>query len=33
MDFKQGDITIPEFDFSVFDPGTGVLYTDYYSNL
>jgi len=33
MDFKQGDITIPEFDFSVLDPGTGVLYTDYYAQL
>ncbi len=33
MDFKQGDIVIPEFDFSVFDPGTGVLYADYYANL
>jgi len=33
MDFKQGEITIPEFDFSVFDPGSGVLYADYYANL
>ncbi len=31
MDFKQGDITIPEFDFSVLDPGTGILYSDYYA--
>ena len=32
MDFKQGDIVIPEFDFSVLDPGTGVLYSDYFAN-
>ena len=28
MDFKQGDIVIPEFDISAFDPGTGVIYID-----
>jgi hypothetical protein len=31
MQFKQGEIVIPEFDISVVDPGTSVLYVDYYA--
>jgi len=31
MSFKQGDIVIPEFDMSAFDPGTGVMYSDYFA--
>ncbi len=31
MDLKQAEILIPEFDFMVVDPGTGVLYTDWYA--
>jgi hypothetical protein len=33
MDFKQGDIVIPEFDISAFDPGTGVIYIDNFASV
>lgn len=33
MDFKQGDIVIPEFDISAFDPGTGVIYIDNFATV
>ena len=29
--FKQGDIMIPELDLAVYDPGTGVVWTDSYA--
>jgi hypothetical protein len=29
--FKQGDIMIPEFDMTVLDTGTGVLFVDYFA--
>jgi hypothetical protein len=28
LQFKQGEIMIPEFDMSVYDPGTGILFQD-----
>jgi hypothetical protein len=31
QNFKMGDIVIPEMDISVYDPGTGVMWTDSYA--